>query len=166
MAQPKYRLQTLLEMRERAEEEAKENLAKTKKKLQDEIDELGKRQQKLEQMIQDRLRRREDYSRQLASGQIKVSQQGMASRFIDRLKANEEDQNLRIDDQKKTIKAAEKNVTLAQEKLLKATQELKALQKHKEKWEEMVKKQINGKLEDLQDEIGQMLYMQHHDDSK
>lgn len=155
-----YRLQALLGIRERAEEAAKEvfanamnALAKEKQTLQDMEDELVR-------MIEDRKRRREEYSQKLASGEMKVTDQSAAYRFIERLKEREAEQAARIDGQKEAVREAEKVLKRAQDALVLATQDLKALQKHKEKWAEEVKRDRMMREEDMMDEIGQTIFQQ------
>lgn len=155
-----YRLQALLGIRERAEEAAKEAfalamnaLAKEQKTLQDMEDELVR-------MIEDRKRRREEYSQKLASGEMKITDQSAAYRFIDRLKEREAEQSARIDGQREAVREAEKVLKRAHDALVVATQELKALEKHKEKWAEEVKRERMMKEEDMMDEIGQTIFNQ------
>lgn len=155
---PPYRLQALLGIRERAEEAAKEvfanamNALARERKLQQEMED------ELQRMIEDRKRRREEYSQKLASGEMKVTDQSAAYRFIERLKEKEAEQSARIDGQKEQVREAEKALKRAQDALIVATQDLKALQKHKEKWEEEVKKDRMMREEDMMDEIGQTIF--------
>ena len=70
-----YRLKTLLEMRERAEEAAKEAFARAMVVLRQEEQRLKELEEELERMIEDRKRRREEYSQKLATGEMKVTDQ-------------------------------------------------------------------------------------------
>lgn len=156
----KYRLQTLLEIRERAEEEAKQVFAEAMSQLHAEQQTLQEMKDELERMVEDRKRRREEYANKLASGEMKVTDQSAAYRFIDRLKEKEVEQKGRIDGQRENVREAEKQVKRAQDALITATQDLKALQKHKEKWAEQVKKERAMKEADMLDEIAQTIYQQ------
>ena len=155
-----YRLQTLLEIRERAEEEAKQVFAEAMAQLHREQQTLQEMKDELERMIEDRKRRREEYANKLASGEMKVTDQSAAYRFIDRLKEKEAEQKGRIDGQRENVREAEKQVKRAQDALITATQDLKALQKHKEKWQEAVKRERALKEADALDEIAQTIYQQ------
>jgi len=128
-----YRLKTLLEMRERAEKAAKETFARAMAMLRQEEQRLKELEEELERMIEDRKRRREEYSQKLATGEMKVTGQSSAYRYIERLKEKESEQKGRIDGQREHLREAEKVVKKAQDALIQATQDLKALQKHKEK---------------------------------
>lgn len=153
-----YRLQALLGIRERAEESAKEAFANAMAALSREKQALKELEDELQRMIADRKRRREEYSQKLASGEMKVTDQSSAYRFIERLKEKEAEQQARIDGQKEQVREAEKALKRAQDVLIVATQDLKALQKHKEKWAEEVKRERQQREEDNLDEIAQTIY--------
>lgn len=155
-----YRLEALLGIRERAEEQAKEVFASATSALAKEKQLQKDMEDELQRMIDDRKRRREEYSQKLASGEMKVTDQSSAYRFIERLKEREAEQQVRIDAQKEQVREAEKVLKRAQDALIQATQDLKALQKHKEKWWEEVKKERAMREEDNLDEIAQTIYNQ------
>lgn len=157
---PQYRLQALLEIRERAKKEAEEAFAEAMQMLAEEQARLRQEEENLERMIADRHRRREDYARKLASGEMKVTDQSNAYRFIERLKEKEVEQQTVIDAQKEQVREAEKEVKRAQDALVLATQELKALEKHKEKWLEEVRRERMLREENTMDEIGQAIFQQ------
>jgi flagellar export protein FliJ len=153
-----YRLQTLLGIRERAEEAAKEVFANAMNALAREQKAQADMEDELQRMIADRKRRREEYSQKLASGEMKITDQSAAYRYIDRLKEKEAEQAAKIDAQKEVVREAEKAVKRAQDALIVATQDLKALEKHKEKWIEEVKRDRAMREEDQMDEIGQTIF--------
>jgi flagellar export protein FliJ len=157
---PQYRLQALLEIRERAEEEAKDVFAKAMQALRQEEQALQQLEEELQRMIEDRHRRRKEYSEKLASGEMKVTDQASAQRYLERLKEREQEQKGKIDAQKEQVREAEKRLKRTQEALIKATQDLKALQKHREKWLEDWKKERALKEEDMLDEIAQTIFQQ------
>jgi flagellar export protein FliJ len=157
---PKYRLQTLLELRERAKKDAEEVFAQALQQLAEEEARLREEEENLERMIEDRHRRREEYARKLASGEMKVTDQSNAYRYIERLKEKEVEQQTVIDAQKEQVREAEKEVKRAQDALVLANQELKALEKHKEKWEEEVKRERMLREENAMDELGQSIFQQ------
>lgn len=156
----KYRLQALLEIRERAKKEAEELFAQAMQYLAEEKERLRQEEELLEQMIADRHRRREDYAQKLATGEMKITDQSNAYRYIERLKEKEVEQQTVIDAQQEQVREAEKEVRRAQEALVLATQDLKALEKHKEKWEEEVRKERQMREENIMDEIGQSIFQQ------
>ncbi|MEE2902756.1 MAG: hypothetical protein VYC39_10510 [Myxococcota bacterium] len=153
-----YRLQALLGIRERAEEEAKQYFADMQAALRHQEELLQEFEKELEDMIAERLRRREEYSQKLASGEMKITDQSSAYRYIDRLKERETDQKYKIEGQKESVKQAEMDLKRSKDALVHATQELKALLKHKEKWETELKKKRAQRQADEMDEIGQTIY--------
>jgi flagellar export protein FliJ len=155
---PQYRLQTLYEIKERKEKEAKDAFAAAQAALRQQEKLLEDMKAELERMIQDRHRRREEYSQKLASGEMKITDQSAAYRFIERLKEKEKEQELKIEGQKEQVRFAEKEVKRAQDAFIVATQDLKALQKHKEKWLADWKKEMAMKEEDVMDEVGQVIF--------
>jgi flagellar export protein FliJ len=155
---PPYRLQALLGIKERAEQDAKEVFSKAQAALREQEKLLADMEAELQRMIEDRERRREDYSRKLASGEMKVTDQSSAYRFIERLKEKETEHKYAIEGQRENVRNAEKELKKAQDALVEATQELKAIQKHKEKWAEGVKKERQQREEDELDEIGQVIF--------
>lgn len=157
---PKYRLQALLQIRERAEQEAKEEFARAAAHLRQEEARLQHEKDELERMIEDRKRRRAEYANKLATGEMKITEQSAAYRYIDRLKELEAEQRGKIDAHKEMVHEAEKAMKRAQDELVIATQELKALTKHKESWETKLKKERELKEENALDEIGQTIYQQ------
>lgn len=157
---PQYRLQALYDIKERKEKEAKDEFARTQQALREQERLLLEAQEELERMIEDRKRRREDYSQKLASGEMKITDQSSAYRFIERLKEKEKEQEFKIEAQREAVRNAEKEVKRAQDALIIATQELKALQKHKENWLAQWKKEMAQKEEDNLDEIGQVIFNQ------
>ncbi len=157
---PPYRLQVLLDMRKRAEEEAKENFARAMQALREQERILAEMETELERMIEDRKRRRKEYADKLASGEMKITDQSAANRFIERMKEKEQEQRGRIDGQRENVREAEKQLKRMQDALVKATQDLKALEKHKENWQTEVKKERQAKEEDMLDEIAQTIFQQ------
>ncbi|MFO0727437.1 MAG: flagellar FliJ family protein [Myxococcota bacterium] len=155
---PVYRLQALYDIKERNEKDAKDAFGAAQQALREQQKLQKDMEDELKRMIEDRHRRREEYSQKLASGEMKVTDQSSAYRFIERLKEKEKEQEFKIEAQKENVRNAEKEVKRAQDALIVATQELKALQKHKEKWLADWKKEMAAKEEDNLDEIGQVIF--------
>lgn len=155
-----YRLQALLELRERAEEQAKEVFAQATQALRAEQDRLQELKDELQAMIEDRHRRRDEYARKLACGEMRVSDQAGAYRFLDRMKEAEGEQRAAIDAQQEAVEDAERYLRETQDALIAATQDLKALLKHKESWQTERKRVRAQKEADQLDEIAQTIYQQ------
>src|SRR5687768_14430113 len=103
-----YRLQALLGIRERAEQDAKHAFAAAQNAPREQQRILRELEEELERMIEDGLRRRDEYSRKLASGEMKITDQSSAYRYIDRLKEKETEQKFKIEAQREQVRNAEK----------------------------------------------------------
>ena len=155
---PVYRLQAVLQLREHEEEAAKRAFADALNHLRQQEQVLQNLEQELERMVEDRKRRRDAYTKKLASGELKVTDQSNASRYIDRLREHEQEQQGLIDGQQENVRNAERGRQRAQENLMEATRNVKTLLKHKEKWQEARKRTRQLKEDDMLDEIAQTVF--------
>ena len=155
---PQYRLETLREMRARAEEAAKQAFseamqAKAKaeaeqKRLEDDLARRKvERKEKVAAYLDDVMRRG-------------VGAGGMASlnRFEERLKDEEAEVALEIERQKEVVKEAIEFVEVKRHEMAEAAKELKAIEKHKENWQKQVKAERQQREELTQEEIGSALF--------
>lgn len=156
---PDYRLQTLLEMRQRKKDEAEQQLGKSLKALHVEQQKLKQLEEELERMIARREAKRREYAEKAMRGEMSAQAVVSSEVYIDRLKEQEEAQKNSIEGQKGVVKQKEDEVQAARQALVQATQELKALEKHKEKWQEQVKKEIQAREEEVQDEVAQTIFL-------
>ncbi len=154
-----YRLETLLKVRERKKEAAEKYLADCLKALRAEQDRLREMEAELERMIAKRKAKMREYSEKTMRGEMSAQDVSGANVFIERLKEQEENQKRAIEGQKAVIKQKEEDVRGAREDLGKAMQELKALEKHREKWQAEVKKAEESKQEEAMDEIAQTIFL-------
>ncbi|HET6347409.1 MAG TPA: flagellar FliJ family protein [Myxococcota bacterium] len=158
---PPYRLQTLLEIRERKKEAAERHLSACFAALKVEKDKLAEMELELERMIHKRETRRREYLEKAMKGEVAAGHAVHTNKYIERLKELEVLQKEAIEGQKAVVRQREEDVEEARKALVVATQELKALEKHKEKWIEQVKKEIAAKEEDVMDELAQTIYMRN-----
>lgn len=156
---PQYRLETLREMRERAEEAAKQAFSEA-------MQELAKAKAEQKRLEDDLVRRKEERQLKVAAYLEDVMRRGvgaggMASlnRFEERLKDEEAEVALEIEKQKELVKEAEANVEQKRREMAEAAKELKAIEKHKEKWKAEIKKEREGREELNQEEIGNTLFL-------
>ena len=156
---PEYRLQALLEMRQRAEKEAQDQLAAEKKKLIAEQQKLQELKDQKQQMIQARLARRDELTQKMRAGQMSVQKIQEEYRFLDRMAQEITAMDDVIYRQEQAVKAQELEVQHALEVLVEKSKELKALEKHKEKWLKEWKAEQARKEADRMDEVGQTIFM-------
>lgn len=156
---PDYRLQTLLEIRQRAKEAAEQAFAQA-------MQELAKEREKLKEMEADLERRKAERKEKVMAYLAEVMKKGvgagglnMMNRFEERLKDEEAQLSLEIDQQKEAVKAAEQNVEQKRYEMAEAAKELMAIEKHKEGWAKQVKKEREMREELAQEEIGNALHL-------
>lgn len=157
---PEYRLQTLLEMRERAEEEAKQAFS-------DAMKALAAEQQKLKDLEADLERRKVERKAKVQAFLQEVLKKGanpngmtQMNRFEARLKDEEAQVALDIERQKEAVRQAEKLVEQRRTEMAEAAKEKKAIEKHKDNWKKQVRYERQQKEEMNQEEIGNTLHLQ------
>lgn len=156
---PPYRLQTLLEMRERTEEEAKQAFSEAMKALAKEKDALKKLEQDLEQRKAARKQKVQEFLAEVMKKGVGANNIGQMNRFEDRLKAEEAQVGLDIERQKESVRQAEQLVEQRRLEMADAAKEKKAIEKHKDNWKKEVRKERQAKEEMNQEEIGNTLHL-------
>jgi flagellar export protein FliJ len=156
---PPYRLQTLLEMRERAEEDAKQAFSAAMRALAKEQAELKRLQEDLETRKRERKAKVAAYMQEVMAKGIGAGGLAGMNRFEDRLKDEEAQVALDIERQKEQVKVAEKLVETRRGEMAEAAKEKKAIEKHKENWQKQVRHERQQKEEMNQEEIGNALHL-------
>ena len=157
---PAYRLQVLYEMREKAKQKAEEEYAEKRKLVAIEQKKLDGMKQKLRDMIQLRTEKKAEYADRTRRGEYTIAAIQANDRHIERLKQNEASYQVEIDRQHEAVVEAERVAAEAMEVVVKANQDFKALEKHKEKWTKQVRKEAMIKEEEQVEDIAQAQYFQ------
>ena len=156
---PPYRLQTLLEMRERAKEAAEQAFSDAVR----EVTRQEKEQQRLEQDLETRKAERRHkvdlYMQEIMARGAGVSGMNSMNRYEQRLKDEEAQVALEIERQKEVVKRAKKVQEEKRQEMAQAAMDLKAIEKHKEKWAKEVKDARAAREELTQEEIGNTLHL-------
>ncbi len=155
---PAYRLQVLFEMREKSKLEAEEVYAEKKKLVIIEQKKLDEMKQTLKDMVQARQDRKADYAERTRRGEYTIAQIQGNDRHIEKLKQKEAAYQVEIDRQQERLVEAERVVDEAMALVVRATQDFKALEKHKEKWQKQVKRELAMKEEEQVEDIAQAQY--------
>jgi flagellar export protein FliJ len=156
---PQYRLQTLLEMRARAKEEAEQAFSAAIKALEKEKAELQRLEDDLARRKAERKQKVMEYFNQMMAKGAGINGMNMMNRFEQRLKDEEAQVALDIENQKETVKVAERQVEQRRREMAEAAKELKAIEKHKETWQKQVKHERQQREELSQEEIGNALFL-------
>jgi hypothetical protein len=155
---PKYRLEVLMDIREKAKKEAEEFYAEQQKKLVIEQKKHEDMKQTLRDMVAMRQQKKAEYAEKMRSGELNVQQITGNDRHIEKLKQEENAYQVEINRQAERVNDAQSDVDEAMEAMLKASQDYKALEKHKEKWEKKVKRELMLKEEEAVEDIAQAQY--------
>ncbi len=157
MKQKKYRLEIVLNVREKKKDEATRFVALRRQELVETEQELIHREiilNKCRQQIFD-------------AGETMISQLDLGTsagnvvahrNFIKTLKEHEKQLIISVEEQKINVKNAENAVEIALEKLSEAYKELKIIEHHKEKWQQNQKFEIQKNEQKLNDEIAAILH--------
>ncbi|MBN1208244.1 MAG: flagellar assembly protein FliH [Myxococcaceae bacterium] len=156
---PPYRLQTLLEMRERAKEEAEQAFSAAVKALEKEKVELRRLEQDLERRKAERKEKVRAYLNEVMAKGTGINGMNMMNRFDQRLKDEEAQVALDIERQKEAVTVAERLVEQRRREMAEAAKELKAIEKHKENWQKQVKYERQQREDLNQEEIGNALFL-------
>lgn len=156
---PQYRLETLLEIRRRAEEAAKNKFAQAQKELAAARAELQRLIDDLERRKRERKAKVDAYLQELVSkGMGALAVQGMGA-YEKRLRAEEDEVAQQIEAQREVVARAEAEVERKRAALAEAAKEVKAIEKHKEKFLKQVKAEREAREEQASEEIGNALFL-------
>ena len=155
---PVYRLQALFEIREKAKKAAEDLYAEKMRDVAVEEKKLAEMKETLQQMIASREAKKAEYAEKMRTGALNVQQIRANDWHIERLKQEEAAYGVEISRQGEAVREAEDVAEEAKEEMLKASQDFKALEKHKEKWLKKVKRELMLKEEEEVEDIAQAQY--------
>jgi flagellar biosynthesis chaperone FliJ len=156
---PPYRLQALLELRERAKEEAEQAFSNAVQALEKEKVEQKRLEEELEKRKAERKQKVLDHLQQVMARGAGVSGLTHMNRYEDRLKEEEARLALELERRKEAVQSAERRVEQRRLEMAEAAKELKALEKHKETWQKQVRAERQAKEELAQEDIGNTLFL-------
>jgi flagellar export protein FliJ len=156
---PQYRLETLLEIRRRAEDQAKNEFAEAQKAVARARAELQRLKDDLERRKVERKRKMDEYFAELlAKGMGALGVQGVST-YEKRLRAEEDEVARLIEAQVAAVAEAEAEAERKRAALAEAAKEVKAIEKHKEKFLKQKKAERDTREELAAEEIGNALYL-------
>lgn len=157
---PPYRLQVLLDIRTRAEDEAKEAFSAAVKAAEKEKQQLVALQKDLEKRKAERKGKVQAFLQEVTAKGGGIGGFQQMSRFEQRLKDEEAQVALEIERQKEVVVQADKLVEQRRMEMAEAAKEKKAIEKHRDNWKAEVRKERMAKEEMNQEEIGNTLHLQ------
>jgi flagellar export protein FliJ len=159
MSLPKYRLQLILDKRQKAKEDAEKALADAQKLLEDEKKLEKQKELEVEQAKQRKEDSKKELNQKMLEGQMDVGKVQNHKNFLKSLDFEIEKAKERLIAQQQKVKQAETFLEQKRVELINATTEYQAMEKHKEKWLEKVKKEIEAAEANEQEEIGNVLFL-------
>ncbi|MEP6924857.1 MAG: hypothetical protein ABI954_10365 [Pyrinomonadaceae bacterium] len=157
MAKQKYRLETVLEIREKVKKEAVQFVALRRGQLAAEEEEL----ERCHQAVQINLRKQREQQDSMFTEINRGTEVRHAIVFrthLSDLRDIELDLRAKVVEQEKAVQKAEAELEKSLELLAEATKEVKVIEKHKETWRTNTKLEADRKEQKLNDEIGAILY--------
>jgi hypothetical protein len=156
---PPYRLQALLDIRTKAEDEAKEAFSAAVKQAEKEKKQLATMVQQLERMKVERKAKVQAFLQEMTAKGGGISGFQQMGRFEQRLKDEEAQFALDVERQKEVVVQADKLVEQRRAEMAEAAKEKKAIEKNKEAWTKQVRAERQAKEEMNQEEIGNALHL-------
>lgn len=157
MPKQKYRLETVLEMREKIKKDAAQFVGVRRAQLAAAEEEL----ERCHQAVAANLKKQREQQETMLTEICRGAEAGRAVAFrsyLADLREIELDLRANVVKQEKAVEQAELELEKALELLAEATKEVKVIEKHKETWRINTKLEIERKEQKLNDEIGAILY--------
>lgn len=153
----KYKLQRLLEMRERTRDDAALYLGECRRELGSAENELNSRQNAVENCRREQAETQSDLTRKSQSGMKSSEMVTYRQRLAD-LRENEKLLLEAVEQQKAIVIRAEQKVDKALNALNEAAKEVKVIEKHRENWQTEKNIETERREQKLNDEIGVILH--------
>jgi flagellar export protein FliJ len=156
---PKYRLQIVLDKRQKAKEDAEKALGEAQKAL----DAERKKEAQCVQAVEDAKQRKENAKKELnqkiLEGKLSVDKIRMGKDHLKSLDFEIKKAEERLEQQRQNVREAEAFVEQRRSELIEKTKDYQAIEKHKEKWAENIKKELETAEQNEQEEIGNVLFL-------
>jgi flagellar export protein FliJ len=153
----KYRLETVLGIRNRVKTDAARAVAHRLEQLQSAEEELSRRQQKLQACFEKQALAQAAMNEELAKG---IQARGVLAHqnYLNDLRKLEVELKNEVEKQIQIVTRAETELETAREKLSEAARDLKSIEVHKENWIISQEKEKSRREQKISDEIGAILH--------
>jgi hypothetical protein len=155
----KYRLQIVLDKRQKAKEAAEKALGEAQKALEAERKKEAQCAQAVEDAKQHKENAKIELNQKILDGKLSVEKIRMGKDHLKSLDFEIKKAEEKLEQQREKVKEAELFVEQRRMDLLEKTKDFQAIDKHKEKWAENVKKEIETAEQNEQEEIGNVLFV-------
>lgn len=154
----KYRLQPLLEIKNRAKKQAEIRLAQAIVRLEKEKKKLTKLEEEKQAIIKRRRDCRRELHDKILEGRAHARDGSVRVNFLRKLEEDEKKKEEEIRNQKQLIETCELQVKRARRDYIDAVKELRVIEKHKELWKKKVQKELTRIEEREMDELGNVIH--------
>lgn len=156
--QVKYRLQPILDEKERLREDAIQFLNKKKDELKAEEKKLEQIKEELTAAIERKNLMTQEYNDKMFSGKYTVDEIKIRKIHIEDMILKIEEIKQAVENQRKAVARAEGEVRKAEDALIAASKEVQVMEKHKENWHQALKEEERKKEAKQLEEIAQIMY--------
>ena len=156
---PKYRLQIVLEKRQKAKEDAEKALGDARKALEAEKEKEAQCVQAVEAAKQRKENAKLELNQKMLEGQLSIEKIRMGKDHLKSLDFEIKKAEQKLDEQRAKVKQAELFLEQRRSELIEKTKDFQAIEKHKEKWAENLKKEMESAEQNEQEEIGNVLFL-------
>ncbi len=154
----KYRLQPLLQIKERARQRAEILLAKAIARLEREKKQLKKLEEEKQKIIARRKEVRRELHEKMLSGNAQARDSQIRGNYLQRLEEDQKKKETEIEAQKKLIEECEVQVKRSRRDYIDAAKELRIMEKHKELWRKKLDLELSRQEEKEMDELGNVIF--------
>ena len=155
----KYRLQIVLDKRQKVKEDAEKALGEAQKALEEEKKKEAQCVQAVEDCRQHKENAKIELNQKIFAGELSVEKIRMGKDHLKSLDFEIKKAEERLERQREKVKEAELFVEQRRTELLEKTKDFQAIEKHKQKWAENLKKEIDTAEQNEQEEIGNFLFL-------
>lgn len=155
---PKYRLQVLVTLKERAKKRAEIALAKAIIALRAEEEKLKKLEEEKTKLVARIAKERRDMHNEVAGGGARAKDPQVRLNFLRKLGEDLEELERKIERQKDVIAQAHLKVARYRQDYILAAQELNMMEKHRELWEKKLRKNLDAKENKVLNELGLVIH--------
>ena len=156
---PKYRLQIVLEKRQKAKEDAEKALGEARKALEAEKEKEAVCLQEVVAAKQRKENAKLDLNQKMLEGKLSIEKIRMGKDHLKSLDFEIKKAEQKLEEQRGKVKQAESFLEQRRTELIEKTKDFQAIEKHKEKWAENVKKEMDTAEQNEQEEIGNVLFL-------
>lgn len=157
MAKNKYRLQPVLDVRDRAKQEAAQRVAARRAQVAEAEAELERRERAVEECRARQREAQEKLAEELQGG-VQARHIHSWRAHVSDLRQQEKELLGRVDQQRAVVARAEKDLENALAGLVEASKELQVMEKHRAEWKRQTRRAEERREQKLSDEIGAVIY--------